>query len=422
MPFFPKDYDQMVTEGLQRLRGESNITQLSPGSKTRFILDTITREQANQHALFNQNLLQAYVRWAEGRFLDFFGDIMHVPRWEATNATADADHMNFLFYVESGTFGGINNDLDFTIPAGTRVSTVDFNVQRTAQPGSFVSARDQQTKVTFVTTSDIVCSANRSFAWATVRATVEGKKSDVPRNALRVHDFSAYALSGRSLLKCRNKYAITNGRERESDESYRYRLMNAFKAKERANKIAIRLAALSVPGVADILEVNVEQGPGTYSVYIEGVSSTVSPGLISGVMSAVEGVSAFGIRPFVLAPLPVGLEFVIGLRWKDNTTETEKVVAQAEIRESIETFLSNHGIGDKVDLETLATAIATTNQKIVGMGYLQPGKFEEVYLHRSSPDGVGTRKVLFTGNVVEPLYNERAMLETSGRFRGVQFL
>ena len=422
MPFFPKDYDQMVTEGLQRLRAGSNITQLSPGSKTRFILDSVSREQANQHALFDQNMLQAFVRWAEGRFLDFFGDVMHVPRWEATNATSDAEHLNFMFYVDSGTFGDINKGLDFTIPAGREVTTVDFDIQRRGESTGLLAAKEQQTKITYTTLNDTICSADRAFVWASIRSRIEGKKSDVPRNGLRRHNFTSYALSGRDLLKCRNKYAITNGRERESDESYRYRLMNAFKAKERANKIAIRLAALSVPGVADVIEVNVEQGPGTYSLYIEGLSSTVSPGLVSSVMTAVEGVSAFGVRPFVLAPSPLGLEFVIALRWRDTATESEKVLVQAEIREITETFLNNHGIGDNVDLDTLAATIVTVNSKIVGMGYLRPGKFEEIYIHRSSPDGEGTKKTLYTGDVVETLYNERVILETSTRFRGIQFL
>ena len=422
MPFFPKDYDKLIADGLQNMRGSTNITQLSPGSKARFVLDSITREQANQHALFDQNLMQAFVRWADGRFLDFFGDIMHVPRWEMTNATADAAHFNFRFYVDSGTFGDINNQLDFVIEAGTQITTADFNVQRTVQSTSLPGSKNQLSKITYTTLSDVVCSANQRYAWASIRANVEGETSDVARNALRMHNFKNYALSSRGLLKCSNKYAITNGRSRESDESYRYRLMNAFKAKERANKLAIRLAALSVPGVSDIIEINAEQGPGTYSLYVEGLAPTVSPGLISNVMTAVEAVSSFGVRPFVLAPSPLGLEFVIALRWRDNTTETDKVLIQAEIREIIEVFLNNHGIGDNVDIETLSVAVVTASDKVVGMGYLQQGKFEEIYVHRSSPDGQGTKKTLFTGNTVEPLYNERSILETSGRFRGIQFL
>lgn len=418
MPFFPKNYEEMVSQGLNALRNNTNITQLSPGSKARFIIESIRREQANQHALFDQNLMQAFVRWAEGKFLDFFGDIMKVPRLEATNASADAEHANFLFYVDSGTFGDINGNIDFVIPAGTEISTVELDVQR-ANPAAQTTT---ETKIRYTTTTATVCYANNSFVYTPIRASVEGKASDVARDTLKRHTFTAYVLSGKALLKCRNKYAITNGRDRESDASYRYRLMNAFKAKEKANRMAVRLAALAVPGVADVAEVNFEQGPGTYSLYIRSLAPTVSPGLTSSVVAAIEAVSAFGVRPFVFAPSPVGLEFVIALRWKADATEAEKVLTQGAIRSLVEDYLNGYGAGINIDLDALAEIIVTAGPKISGMGYLNPGKFEEIYVHRSSPDGEGTKKTLFTGTIVPVMYNERAMLETSTRFRGIQFL
>lgn len=424
MPFFPKDYEKMVSTGLQRLRGNTIISQLSPGAKARFLVEATMNEQAGLHSHFDTNLMQAFVRWAEGRFLDFFGDIMQVPRWLPTTASVDVGHSNFMFYVESGSFGDLNKGMDFVIPSGTTVSTADFDVemtQSTESTGYATTSRGIE-KISYTTQSDVVCSANRSYVYAPIKARVEGKSSDVPRNALLKHDFTGYSMSNRGLLKCRNKYSITNGRDRESDESYRYRLMNSFKAKERANKIAVRLAALSVPGTADVVEINCEQGPGTYSLYVESIGATASQGLINSIAAAVEPVSAFGVRPFVLAPLPLGLSFVIALRWRDRTTETQKLTIQANIREMIEDFLNNLGIGDSVDLEALAASVAIASEEIAGLGYLQPGKLEEVYVHRSSPDGEGVKKTLFEGDEVESLYNERPLLETSTRYRGIQFL
>lgn len=424
MPFFPKDYEKMVSTGLQRMRANTTVSQLSPGAKARFLLETVLTEQAAQYSHFDINMMQAFVRWAEGRFLDLFGDIMQVPRWLPTVASVDIDHSNFMFYVDSGTFGDVNKGMDFVIPAGTTVSTADFDVemtQTTESSSSAVTSRELP-KITYTTQGDVVCSASHSHVYVSIKAQIEGGDSDVPRNALLKHNFTSYSMSERGLLKCRNKYSITNGRDRESDESYRYRLMNAFKAKERANKIAVRLAALSVPGVADLAEINCEQGPGTYSLYVESVGATASPGLIGSIAAAVEPVSAFGVRPFVLAPIPLGLSFVVALRWRDKTTETEKLIVQANIREMMEGFLNSHGIGDNVNLEALAASVATTSEEIVGLGYLQAGKFEEVYVHRSSPDGGGVKKTLFEGDTVTSLYNERPLLETSTRYRGIQFL
>jgi len=424
MPFFPKDYEKMVSTGLQQLRTNTVVSQMAPGSKARFFLETVMREQAEQHRHFDNNLMQAFVRWAEGRFLDFFGDIMHVARLQPTTASVDVDHANFMFYVDSGTFGDLNNGMDFVIPSGTEISTADFDVEptRTAESTDTSATTNEIQKITYTTQSDVICAANRSYVYAPIKAQIEGRASDVSRNALLKHDYAGYALGNRGLLKCRNKYSISNGRDRESDESYRYRLMNAFKAKERANRIAIRLAALSVPGVADTVEVNYEQGPGTYSLYIESLGDTTSQGLINSVAATVENVSALGVRPFVLAPLPLGLSFVVAIRWRDRTTETQKVLTQANIRTLIEDFLNGHGIGDNVNLESLAAAVAMSSEEIAGLGYLTPGMFEEVYTHRSSPDGRGTKRTLFEGKMVDVLYNERALLETSTRHRGIQFL
>jgi len=424
MPFFPKDYEKMVSSGLQRLQANTVVSQMSPGAKARFLLESVLTEQASLHSQFDTNLMQAFVRWAEGRFLDFVGDVMHVPRWLPSTASADTSHENFMFYLESGTFGDVNNGMDFVIPSGTVVSTADFDVELTQAPGESDYTATSRTidKISYATQGDVVCSANRSHVYASIKAQIEGRSADVPRNALLKHDFSGYSMSGRGLLKCRNKYSITNGRDRESDESYRYRLMNSFKAKERANRMAVRLAALSVPGVADTVEVNYEQGPGTFSLYVESVGAATSQGLINSVASAVEPVCSLGVRPFVLAPLPLGLSFVVALRWRDRTTETQKILIQANIREMIEGFLNSLSIGDNVDLEALASAVATTSEEIAGLGYLRTGKFEEVYVHRSTPDGEGVKKTLFEGDVVDSLYNERPLLETSTRHRGIQFL
>ena len=59
---------------------------------------------------------------------------------------------------------------------------------------------------------------------------------------------------------------------------------------------------------------------------------------------------------------------------------------------------------------------------ILTIGRERPGYFEEVYVYRVSPDEVGVRKSLYSGDSIEPLYNERIVLETSTKYRGVQFL
>jgi hypothetical protein len=124
MPFFPKTENEIIKESLDVMSSSTNLTQLSPGSKVRFFLSTTGREQASQQSLFDSNLLQPYIKYAEGRFLDLFGDMLNLPRAEATHAESTGE--NFMFYVSSGSFGDINGGASFVVPAGTIVHTVPF--------------------------------------------------------------------------------------------------------------------------------------------------------------------------------------------------------------------------------------------------------------------------------------------------------
>lgn len=420
MPFFPIQQSDMVARGLQRLRDHSNITQLSPGAKMRLLLEVTTDEQFAQHELFDDNIAQTYIRWADGRFLDYFGDMLNIPRLQAQSAEVQVEDQNFIFYVDGGTFGDINNQLDFTIPSGIIVSTPDFPTEQpTYAENDF---RPLQDRIEYDLLENVVCRTGQTFAYGRIRARVEGSASDVPRNVLQAHSFTAYVASTQGRLRCTNKYAIATGRDRETDEAYRYRLTNAFKARERANRLAIRLASLSVPGVRDVFEFNCEQGPGTFALYVQSLTPTTSPTMIRRVQEVVDNVSAIGVRPFVLAPVPVGLEFVIAVNWKSNASTSDQAKGYADIRRTIEIALDNTRIGTPIDLEGLATAVTISNKFIQGIGLETSGWFEEVYINRPSADEQGTHRSLFTGTQVTPLYNERVILETNNKYRGVRFL
>lgn len=420
MPFFPITREEMVGKGLQRLRDHSNITQMSPGSKTRLLLDFTVDEQYSQHRLFDENMAQAYIRWADGRFLDFFGDMLNIPRLQPETAEVEIEEQNYTLYVDGGTFGDINNDIDFVVSAGTTVSTPDFPTERPTY--AQVDYRPRQNKIEYDLVEDVLCRANQSFAFGRIRARVEGRASDVPRNVLIEHNFSGYLLAAQDRLKCTNKYAVSNGRDRETNEAYRYRLMNAFKARERANRIAIRLASLSIPGIQDVFEYNAEQGPGTFSLYVQSLTPTTSPKMLELVREVVDRVCAFGVRPFVLAPVPMGLEFVIAVSWKSTSTEADKARGYADIRHIMENSLDATRIGTPVDLEDLASLAAVANKNIQGIGVEQAGRFEEVYVNRQNPADNSVRRVLYTGDEVTPLYNERVILETNTKYRGIRFL
>jgi uncharacterized phage protein gp47/JayE len=415
MAFFDRTQQEIVSASLDRLADNTNITQLAPGSKMRFLIDTFAEEQASQHITFDENLMQAFIKYADGKFLDFFGDMLNSPRYEPTHAFTDDE--NFMFYVSSGTFGDINGGSDFVVPNNTNISTVPFDGQ-IVTPG--LTEYDQ---INYTTTDNVTCRASESFVYAPIRAVIEGSSSDVPRGVLNQHDFSNYALSGIGTLKCTNKYSISSGRDRESNESYRFRLTQLFRSRQLAIYASIRLAALSVPGVSDVRIVNCEQGPGSFSVYVKSISAIPSPRLIDEVSTNIAAVCSYGVRPFILSPEPIGLEFVAAVLWSPRATQAQIAEGYNQMRLALEDDLNSRDIGEEVVFSDLIDVLLSASQYANSIGVNRPNKFEEVYAYRSDPSGQETAiRNLVSGDRVTPLYNERAILETSGRFRGIQFL
>lgn len=410
MAIFQQDKQALISSHLRKLTENTNITQLTPGGKARFFIETADEELNNLHGLFNENILQIYIQYCEDKFLDFFGDMFNNPRLEATHAVSENN--NFMFYLDSGVFGDLNNGNNFLINAGEIISTQPFTGQLIT-PGL-----ETQPVIEYTVLEDIICRADQSFVYGSVRANIEGKASSVPRNTLTKHNITQLGTS----LKCTNRYSIDNGDERESNESYRYRLLQVFKSREKATKVAVRLAALSVPGVSNILMVSAEQGPGTSTIYVKGITSTVSPALLNTVSEVVQSVSAEGIRFYILSPRITGMDFVLVPNWSRNTTEDQKQEQYRNMRNRLEEILNETEIGEPVYLSDLIQDILTVAPNVLSIGKQKPNTFEEVYLYRESPDGIGYIRTKMIGDYIEPLYNERMILETSNSYRGIQFI
>jgi uncharacterized phage protein gp47/JayE len=414
MAFFERTEEEIVSASIDSMSQYTNITQLSPGGKTRFLLDTVAREQSLQHKIFDTNLMNAFIKYADSKFLDFFGDMFNLPRNEATHAYDDTD--NVMFYVASGDFGDLNSDSDFTIPVGTSITTVPYE-------GTIITpGLETQAVIQYATTSSVTCVSDQSFVYVPVRAVFEGRNADVPKNVLNKHSYTSFMSGTQNRIKCTNRFSISNGEDRESDDSYRYRLANLFRAREMAVRSSIRLAALSVPGVSDIKEVMCEQGPGSFSLYITGLTPTTSPKLLQEVSSAVIPVVAYGVRPFILAPISIGLEFVAAVKWSSRATTAQIANGYTTMRNALERKLNSIKIGEEILLSDLIDVLLASTSLANSIGDTRSNKFEEVYAYRTNPSGTGSIRNLVVSDVVVPMYNERIILETSGRFRGIQFV
>jgi len=206
--------------------------------------------------------------YATGSDLDFLGAIFLGPRLGVQDASSSLADDNFQFYVRNGTFGNIKNGQDFTIPAGTRISTINGT-----------------TGPVMITTADTLCPAAASSASCSVVSLTSGASGNGAAGVFLQHNFTAYASSAFGSLLVTNNFGVVVGTDAETDTDYRYRINLKLQSPAGNAEANVRLAILSVPGVQDVV---FDYQAGTYTAYVYGISPQVAPSLLSMVQAAMD--------------------------------------------------------------------------------------------------------------------------------------
>jgi uncharacterized phage protein gp47/JayE len=366
MPLFAENSDKIFGEIMNDLVNSTNITRSSPGSKTRALIESVSKKMGRMYSTFDLNFGQAFLDGAEGKWLGFIGDMMGVPRSGEQAATVTSLDRNVRFSTELGTFGDINSGLSITIPAGTIIST--------ASGGGGIRYR--------VVVSTVLSSAS-SEEYVSVQAVRTGSVQNVGRNQLRYHDFNNYTGYLNDSLKVTNTADIVTGSDLETDSNYRFRISNQVVAAESANDTSIRLAALAVPGVADVTYLPYHRGIGTYDLLIKSVTPTVSSSLIAAVFSSVSQVTSQGIVPRVRGPSEIGFSLVGTLRYRRTLSleEETKIIDAATV--NVTNYINGLDIGEEMILQEVLERILSTSDLIKKVGETTK-PFDNIFIYRPS--------------------------------------
>lgn len=394
MPLFAKTLQQLASQSLEELSTNTNITRLGPGGKARALLDSVNKRVQEAYDTFDINLARAFLSSAPGQYLDLIGDLLACPR-EVSYAASVSDDMQIQkFYVSSGTFGNINGGSDIELTRGT-----------------IVSSGADSTGVLFRLTSDLLCSASSNTAWASIEATIPGEGANVGGGTLRYHNFVGYSDYTNNSLLTTNIHPIGNGRNFESDANYRYRLSLKVLEAEAANETAIRLAALSTPGVADIVLSQYYRGIGTFGAIIKAVTPTVSQALIDAVTAKIFKVQAFGSLAFVSGPRETGTSFKINIHYGRKLDSSELDIIETAIEETIIAQVNNLDIGATLYLDRLGSMLYTLSEDITNIGETNR-LFDEAYLYKTTKLGDNKIRQKLLGDYT-PASDERIIIEQS---------
>ncbi len=391
---FERTFDELIGESLAELVSDTRITRISPGSKARTILEIINRNINQAYQIFDLNFARVFLSGASGKYLDLIGEILGMSRLGIETAKASSTSQVLKFYVQSGSFGDINNNSSITIPAGTIISTATDSLG-----------------IQFRSVVGTVLSSSGSAQFVSVEAVSPGEASNIGAETLKFHNFTDYEDIDNDSLKVINVSGIFNGANLEIDTNYKYRLSKSVLSAEAANETSCMLAALSVPGVANVVMQNRAKGIGTYRILIKSITPSVSEALLDNVQASLTRVSAQGVLPFVDRPLETGMEFVVTVTYKNGIADEEKDLIEQQIELSIINYVNNLDIGEEFILNEVTERILSVSESIKDIG--QPNKpLDTVYIYKETrlQDNKIREELLVN---YDPVEEERIIIEPS---------
>jgi uncharacterized phage protein gp47/JayE len=157
----------------------------------------------------------------------------------------------------------------------------------------------------------------------------------------------------------------------ESDDNYRYRISKQTLSVAAANETAIRLAALSVDGVRDVLMMPYTFGTGSGSLYVIGQTPDVSDDTLTLVQNAVDSVKAYGSRIEVLKIKTIPLAIKMNLVFKKNTPSGEQDNTRSSVTQQIRDYINNLMPGDTFVIEKVKAMAFDTSPNVFDVGISQ---------------------------------------------------
>ena len=321
---------------------------------------------------------------------------MGVQRGIAKRASTDRAENNLKFYTYAANFGAINNSNPITISIGEFISTTP------------IVAGDPS--ITYKVTETTVLDPLLNEGFVSVESVSPGINSRVGSNSLVSHNFTNYVDSANNSLLVTNISPIQNGDDDESDESYRFRISKSSTSAEAANLTAIRLGALSVPGVADIKTLNYFRGVGTADILVRSFGRTVTS-LVNAVQQVIDQVKAYGNDITVRAPEQTGIEIFLTIKYRPGTNNEVKIQTENAVFSSLREYLNSLEIAESFIINEAVQRVMDQSTSILDIG--TPGTpFDSIFIYKDSPVLGARIKSTLLGNYT-PESDEKLIPEPS---------
>ena len=393
MVLFAKSEENIFGELLYDTVNNTNLRRVSPGSKLRTLSAALSKQLGKAYKKFDVNIAQSFLDGAQGKYLEYIGDVLGVAKLGATQTALASADRNVKFYVDSGTFGDINSSNSILITSGTIISTGDNN-----------------TGIQYFVPYNVILSASLSETYVAVQAMQAGSVANVGSNQLIYHNFSDYADVLNDTLKVTNEAEILKGQDVEPEENYRYRIANQTLAAEAGNETAIRLAALNVPGVADVIPIPYFKGIGTGELLIKSVTPSISSGLIAAVQETVDSIKSYGDFINVRGPIETGFSSVATLTLKKKLSLSEQTKIINTVTTNMIDYIDNLDIGEDFIVNEAVERVMSSSAEIKNIGSANK-PFDNLYIYKETKLQDNKMRNTLLGDY-SPQIDERLIVET----------
>lgn len=297
--------------------GHSAESVSDTGLRLRVLAGEVYRLQAKLEWLRRQ----AFPQTATGEWLSRHGEQRGVTRREAAKATGVITFSRW-----------IPLSFDAVIPAGTIC----------AVPG--------EEPIEFETLEEGVLKSGTLSVDIPAQAVLGGKSGNVAAGYI-----NALSPPPSGINYATNKAAFTGGREAESDEEYRQRVINAYALFSNSTNVAYyRDCALSCEGVGSVGVVPRENGAGTVGIYLWGMGGAPSDEVIDRVEKLLEKEREIGVTVSVQAATVKTVNVALRFKVPSGAVFSK---AKEEAEKAISLYFAGLTVGSPVYLAEIAQAV-----------------------------------------------------------------
>lgn len=160
-----------------------------------------------------------------------------------------------------------------------------------------------------------------------------------------------------SLLDCQRTVG-------ESDSNYRARITQQVYVVAGANYTAIRLKALAVDGVRDVVMRQYTNGAGSFTIHVITDQPSTPVSILNAVKAAVDDAKAYGVYAEVKSPVLIPLELMVRLVFSDDIGGSQKTNIRQQVTKQIKNYCDSLILGDTFILNELVQRIMDASNSI----------------------------------------------------------